>query len=505
MEKKSPTALIILDGFGLSKEEKYNAIAQANKPAIDFFLSSYPHAAIQASGKAVGLPDSYMGNSEVGHITIGAGRAVPSIFRQLQMAVQTGVFENNSVLIENFAQLAKTDNALHIMGLLSDSGVNSHTEIIDPLLKMAQSAGIKKVVLHAFLDGRDTPPQEAEKFLSALAGTLKKYKNAFLGSITGRYYAMDRDQHWDRTEKTYLMLTQENTISPYDNWQTAMQEYYAQKIFDEFIPPTLLRQDAILHNGDGIVFFNFRADRARQLTACFVRPETVPFTPRIRPLFCITPTEFENDFNNPVLFPTKPLTNTLKHVISAAGKTIFSIAETEKYAHVTYFFSGGTEQAFPGETQVLIHSLPLKNYIDRPCMAAPKITQAVVDSLHNDPADFYLINYANADMVGHSGNLAATIQAIECLDKQLAVLYQEIVQNMGGTMIITADHGNAEKKYDEATGQPWTAHTSNPVPFIVIKKEFEGSKKELPVKELADVAPFILEKMGLPVPPEMKK
>ena len=503
MEKKSPTALIILDGFGYSEEKKYNAIAHANKPAIDFFLANYPNTLAQASGKAVGLPDSYMGNSEVGHITLGAGRITPSLFTQIRLAVQTGVLQNNVVLTTNLSQLAKTNNTFHIMGLLSDSGVNSHTEIIEPLLKSAQSAGVKKIVIHAFLDGRDTLPQEAQKFLNALDVTLKKYNNVTLGSITGRYFAMDRDKHWDRTEKTYTMLTQKNSISPYRSWQDALQDYYTQEIFDEFIPPTLLDENATIENGNGIIFFNFRADRARQLTACFVRPESVPFAPAILPAFCITPLEFEKNFNNPVLYPSQPLTNTLKHVLSAQGKTIFSIAETEKYAHVTYFFSGGTEQPFPGEKQVMIHSLPLKNYIDRPCMAAPKITQAVIDSLSNDPADFYLINYANADMVGHSGNLQATIKAVECLDAQLKILYEEIVQKMGGTIFITADHGNAEKKYDDKTGQPWTAHTTNPVPFIIMRKDLENSSLVVPVHGLADVAPFILEQMQLPVPKEM--
>jgi 2,3-bisphosphoglycerate-independent phosphoglycerate mutase len=504
MEKKSPTALIILDGFGLSTEEKYNAIAQANKPAIDFFLSNYPHAAIQASGKAVGLPDSYMGNSEVGHITIGAGRITPSPFMQMHTALHSGALEKNLVLVTHLHQLAQTNNTLHLMGLLSDSGVNSHTEIIKSILLLAQSAGIKKIIIHAFLDGRDTAPQAAEKFLSHVDHLLKQFPTAHVGSITGRYYAMDRDNHWDRTEKMYTMLTDKEKKIVFHSWQEALNHYYSQKIFDEFIPPTLLNENATIRADDGIIMFNFRPDRARQLTACFVLPEKVPFAPKIHTAFCITPTQFENDFKNPVLFETKPLINTLKEILSKYGKTIFAIAETEKYAHVTYFFSGGRETSFPGEQQVLIHSLAVKSYAEHPCMSAVGITNAIIESLHKKPADFYLVNYANADMVGHSGNLAATIKAIECLDAQLKILYEEIVKKMGGTIIITADHGNAEKKYDDKIGQPWTAHTSNPVPFIVIKKELKGSKIELPVKELADVAPFILEQMGLPVPKEMQ-
>ena len=495
--KHAPTALIILDGFGHSSEKKYNAIAHAKKPMFDYLLTHFPHTSLNASGPAVGLPEGYIGNSEVGHITIGAGRVIPSAFLQLHESIISGTFLTNPLLINFLKQLAQTGKTLHILGLLSDAGVQGHLEVVCALIKAATQQNVKKIVIHAFLDGRDVAPQSAALFLTALQEYIQPYSQVSIGSITGRYYAMDRDQHWDRTEATYAMLTTQKEPQ-FTSWHNALEHYYAQSITDEFIPPTVLAPDCSLQNNDGVIFANFREDRARQLTACFIAPSTVPLP--LKPVtlaFFISAIRYSQEFTNPVLLDTPPIKGTLKEILSTAGKTIFSIAETEKYAHVTYFFGGGQEKPFNHEIRMIIPSLPLQSYAQNPRMSAQKITDAILNSLRTNPCDFYLINYANADMVGHSGNLHATIQAIEYLDTQLTQLYEQIVVTMNGTLIITADHGNAELMFDEKIGQRHTAHTTNKVPFIWAKRDQERKKMDLPLYGLADIAPFILKHMGI--------
>ena len=508
-----PTALVILDGFGYSPDTQFNAIALAKKPTLDALLASYPHTLLAASGKAVGLPEGYMGNSEVGHLALGAGRIIPSPFLLLHNAIADGSFFTNPVLTAHLDALAQSGKTLHIMGLLSDAGVQCHQELIYALIEAATTHKVKKIIVHAFLDGRDVAPKSAAHYLQALQDFNNNFSNAQLGSISGRYYAMDRDKDWDRTCAAFQMLTQK-TEPPYTNWQTALADYYAKNITDEFIPPTLLDKMAVIENGDGVIFANFREDRARQLMECFIGcfdelstngfPVRLDGTPlgvsrEVFPVlsFFISTIRYDQRFKNPVLLEIKPIPNTLKEILSKAGKTIFSIAETEKYAHITYFFGGHQEKPFPHETRILIPSLKLKNYIQHPQMSAQKITDAVINSLQKDPKDFYLINYANADMVGHSGDLNATIKAVECLDAQIKQLYDIIVKKMHGTLIITADHGNAELKFDKKTGQPHTAHTTNPVPFIFIKNDPSATKTKLSLHSLADVAPFILRQMGV--------
>ncbi len=503
---KQPTALVILDGFGYSPETKYNAIAQAKKPTLDYLLAHYPHTLLQASGSAVGLPPGAIGNSEVGHCTLGAGRIVPSAYLLLHNAIASGDFFTNPLLVEHFSYLATTQNTLHVIGLLSDAGVQSHEEIIYALLQAAIIHRIKKVVIHAILDGRDVAPKSAARYLTRLQEYMRMHQNISLGSITGRYFALDRDHNWERTCATYTMLTHK-TEPRFASWQEVLAHYYSENITDEFIPPILLHSGCTINDNDAVVFTNFREDRARQLAACFVKPSMTPCS--IAPLslqFFISMIRYEQDFNNPVLLALTPVADTLKEVLSAAGKTIFSIAETEKYAHVTYFFADGREKPFAGETRILIPSLPLKKYSENPEMCAQKITDALIHSLKKDPCDFYLVNYANADMVGHTGNLPATIKAVECLDNQLEQLYYQIVTQMDGTLFITADHGNAELKYDEKIGQPHTAHTTNPVPFIWVSKETFNKQNSLhELHGLADVAPFILKQMSIPIPSEMKR
>lgn len=499
--KKSPIALIILDGFGSSPLIKNNAIAQAKKPTLDYLMQHYPHCLLHASGQAVGLPEGTEGNSEVGHITLGAGRIVPSAFLHFKQAIEDGTFFKNEVLCTSLKKLAHDKRPLHIIGLLSSAASQCSMQLIKALIKAATDYPLQKIIIHAILDGRDTPQKAAHIYLQEIEAFIKNYSHISIGSITGRYYAMDRDQDWDRTKKAYDMFIGQ-AKSPFNQWQLALEHYYKIGLTDEFIPPTLLHPDNFIHEHDAVIFANFREDRARQLAACFLTPTAVPIPiEAISTSFFITAIRYEKQFKNPVLYEPLPVKNTLKEVLSDAGQTIFSIAETEKYAHVTYFFSDGIEQPFTGETWKLIHSLPVKNYAQSPAMSAQKITDAVLHSLQTKPANFYLINYANADMVGHSGNFDATVKAIECLDHQIGQLYDTIIKKMDGTMIITADHGNAEYMFDEKTGQPYPGHTINPVPFIYINNEH--TNVQLSLHGLADVAPFILKQFALQVPQKM--
>lgn len=502
---KTTTLLVILDGFGYHKEKKHNAIAQAHTPNFDYWFTHYPHALLHASGPAVGLPEGYIGNSQVGHKTIGAGRRNEEPLTTINNAIDAQTFYNNKTLRTAFHQFASSGKTLHLMGLVSDAGVHSELKHLEAFLKAAKQAGIKDVAIHAFLDGRDTPPSSAKNYLSKLQTIIDQLKIGKICSIHGRFYAMDRDKRWDRTQQSYTLLT-DNASAPFKSWQEALDHFYAQNITDEFIPPTLLCDDSTIQPGDGIVFFNFRPDRARQLAAAFVDPTFNHFPTTQLPLsFFITPTTYSDTLNTTMLYPMQQVDNTLKEVLAAHNKSIFSIAESEKYAHVTYFFNGGKEPELNNETRIIISSnRDHKTYDQYPQMGAQEITQKVLESLTKNPADFYLINYANADMVGHTGNMQATIKAIEFLDEQLGILYKQVA-SMNGTMYVTADHGNAEEMFNEKTRQPKTSHTTNPVPFIMLNPKLKGADATLPLTELADIAPFILKQMGLPIPASMQK
>jgi 2,3-bisphosphoglycerate-independent phosphoglycerate mutase len=500
LKHSPPTALVILDGFGYSPKKDFNAVYHAKKPNFDYLLKHYPHTLLQASGQAVGLPKGQMGNSEVGHLTIGSGRIIPQDIVRITKSIDDGSFFQNPVLLKTLNNVLKTKTSLHLMGLLSDGGVHSHEDHLFALLKAAAQNNLSDVFVHAFLDGRDVPPESAAIYLAKLDTVFREYGIGTLGTIHGRFYAMDRDNNWERTEKSYRVLTEKKPIE-FKDWQQAVNHFYQHGITDEFIPPTQLDQQSIIKDRDSVIFFNFRPDRARQLTDCFVDPTFHHFErKRIKLDDFVTMTNYydhKNYHHIEVLLKPLIIKNTLKEILERAGKTMFTIAETEKYAHVTYFFNGGKEEKLAHETRIMIPSIALKNYIECPQMSAAGITNAVVHSLKTDPKDFYLINYANADMVGHSGNFEAAVKAIEYLDKELGKLYKAIVQEQNGTLYITGDHGNAEDMFDEKTEQPKTSHTTNPVYFLMIKKGLEGTEFKQKLHGLSDIAPFILKNLGL--------
>ena len=499
-----PNVLLILDGWGHAPDGPHNAISAAKTPNFDSWWQTFSHTTLTASGAAVGLLEGDIGNSEVGHLTMGSGRTIPQPVLIIHHAIEDGTFFENPKLIRCLAQLKQSGKKLHLMGLLSDASVHSHSKHLEAFLQAAKSQNIKNVFIHPFLDGRDVPPQSAKHYLDTLETLIKKIGVGKIGSLHGRFYAMDRDNNWKRTEQSYKTLTEPQTTQT--NWKTVLEKNYSTQTTDEFIPPTQLDADGIVQQGDGIIFFNFRPDRARQLTKAFLEPTFNQFQTKQISLSCfITPVVYSAEIKTTTLFGKPKIKNSLPDVLSANQKTFFAIAETEKYAHVTYFFSGGREEKKENETRVLIPSIPAKKYVDKPEMSAAQITDAVLESLQNNPHDFYLINYANADMVGHSGNMDATVKAVEFLDQQLKKIYEQVVEKMDGTLYITADHGNAEKMFDQTSGQPRTAHTTNPVPFIMIQKQQQENTETLTLTELSDIAPFILKTMGIKVPPEMKR
>jgi 2,3-bisphosphoglycerate-independent phosphoglycerate mutase len=499
-----PVALVILDGFGYSPDKEFNAIAQARTPHLDAWFSRYPHTLLCASGPCVGLPLGYIGNSEVGHITIGAGQRIEQPVTTINRALDNGSFYQNSTLTTTLARLASTKKRLHIAGLLSNAGIHGLETHIYAYIKAAHDAGIEHIFIHPFLDGRDTLPRSAATYLAHLDQCMQQYKHVSIGTIHGRFYAMDRDQNWKRTRQSYYILTHHQP-SPFSSWQTMLASYYDQNISDEFIPPTQLNAEGIIQEGDGLIFTNFRPDRARQLASAFCKPDFDIFpTKKLDLCFCMTPVYYGDNLPTTFLFDRPAPPRTLKEILSAHHKTVFSIAETEKYAHVTYFFDAERDVHYPGETRVLIPSIKTKTYEPFPAMSAAQITQTVITSLSTNPCNFYLINYANADMVAHSGNFAATVQAIEVLDAQLALIYEQLVPHMHGTLIITADHGNAENMYDLEAHQPKTAHTANPVPFLVISNQASAHASHIhAMKQLCEITPLILTLYNIPKMPGM--
>lgn len=521
MEENSeivPTMLVILDGFGYRKETFGNAVAQAYMPTWDYFLSTYQHTLLHATGEYVGLPQGFIGNSEVGHLTLGAGRVVDSILKQFHDAIDNESFFKHEVLIRYLKILKESGKALHVMGLLSDGGVHSHERHLYALLRLACSVGISRIFIHPFLDGRDVPPQSAQTYLEKLQSVCQELGCGKIASIHGRFYAMDRDNNWDRIKKSYDVLMG-NGVNFEGGWQKYLEKSYQDGITDEFIVPTLLENDGSIKSGDGIIFFNFRPDRARQLTRCFIDPNFDKFehtglsTTQQKLSFFISTTRYKKEFeqlNNQILFEKPVIEHTLLDQIAdhiqGTKHNVIIIAETEKYAHVTYFFRGMRDIQLPHEKRQLVPSIKAKNYVGHPEMSAPEITNNILESLATEPAYFFVVNYANADMVGHSGDLDATIKACECLDKQLKKLYEAIVVKCSGTMFIVADHGNAEDLKEVESGRPITAHTQNPVPFVLIDKNYENMNIILPVNRgLSYVAPTILKHLKLSVPNEMEE
>ncbi len=505
-----PMVLISLDGWGISARTEGNAIAACRPERMRGLMSTYPCAQLEASGLAVGLPAGQMGNSEVGHMCMGAGRIVLQDLLRISTAIETGQLQSNAVLAPLMDKLAASGGALHVMGLASDGGVHSHIDHAIALVKMARDLSVRRIHFHAFLDGRDTAPRCAEKYLRDLQSTFGALGAGSIGSVIGRYYAMDRDNRWERTEQAWRALTEGAGLRAADPL-AALRDAYARGEGDEFVRPTVMASgnDApagIVRDGDAIVFFNFRADRARQLTRCFTQGDFAGFSRRSRPRLAgyVCMTQYDETFGLPIAFPPASPRQVLGEVISAAGLRQLRIAETEKYAHVTFFFNGGEEKPFPGEERILIPSPKVATYDLMPEMSAEGITGALLDRLASDHRELVVIlNFANADMVGHTGNHDATVRACAVVDRCVGRIADAVIPP-GGSLVVTADHGNAEQMIDPATGGPHTAHTLNPVPVIVAQHRLRGTGVTLRNGgTLADIAPTMLEMLRLAQPPEM--
>jgi 2,3-bisphosphoglycerate-independent phosphoglycerate mutase len=502
----SPVVLIILDGWGYREDTDGNAIATAKTPVINSLWAAYPHTLIRTSGKDVGLPDGQMGNSEVGHLNIGAGRVVPQELVRISDAVEDGSLLRNSTLVDICQKVQSYQSKLHLVGLCSGGGVHSHLSHLFGLLDLAKVQGIQDVCIHVITDGRDTLPSSAAKEIQELQEHIDRIGVGRIVTISGRYYSMDRDQRWDRIHKAYDVMTQAGEGTGQSALE-ALQASYEAGITDEFVVPTRIAPGAV-EASDGVIFFNFRPDRARQLTQAFVSPTFTGFErKRIEPLSFVTFTQYDPSLPVAVAFEPQNLDNILGEVISRQGLRQFRTAETEKYAHVTYFFNGGLEEPFPGEDRELVPSPMVLTYDQQPAMSADKVTDVAIAAIDKRIYSLVVINYANPDMVGHTGQMAATVDALETVDRCLGKLLEHVIQ-AGGTAIILADHGNAELMWDEH-GNPWTAHTTNPVPFILVEGEgikIPGHGTDVTLREdgrLADVAPTILDILRLPQPSEM--
>lgn len=497
---------MILDGWGHSEPSKYNAIALAHTPQWDHWWATAPHSLIQASGSAVGLPEAQMGNSEVGHMHIGAGRTIPQDLTRINEAIQSKAFKTNPVLWQLIESAKRENHCLHIMGLLSPGGVHSHQEHLFAFLELCHQHQFNQVRLHLFLDGRDTPPHSAKNSLKALDKVLKRNPVGKIASLTGRYFAMDRDQRWDRIQAAYNLLTAGKGAYAFASVEEALDQFYAQGTSDEFIPPTRIGADSRIEDGDSIFFFNFRSDRTRQLTTAFLDPTFNGFARTDYPKLSnfVSLTDYGTHLKQILpAFPPIRLENSFGEILAEKGFTQLRLAETEKYAHVTFFFNGGTEDVFPGEERILIPSPNVATYDLCPQMSAEKLTDALVEGILSGKQDVIICNYANADMVGHSGNLTATIQAIECLD-QCLIRIGKAIEKAQGTLVITADHGNADCMFDPVVEQTHTAHTSSPVPFLLVDhrhpSRWEVTKKK---GSLVDISPTLLMLLDIKKPEEM--
>ena len=501
------TVLMILDGFGINERTDGNAVKLADTPVLDSIMNEYPCVKGYASGLDVGLPEGQMGNSEVGHLNIGAGRIVYQEFTRITKSINDGDFFDNEELLKAVENCKSRDSALHIFGLVSDGGVHSHISHLYAVLKLAKENDIKKVFVHAFMVGRDTPPDSGKTYISNLEEKMRELDTGRIASISGRYYAMDRDNRWDRVQKAYDVITQgagNTALSP----DECMAKSYEAGITDEFVVPCAIvdsegKRTAVVNDGDSVIFFNFRPDRAREITRAFCDDEFKGFERSKRPenIVFVCFTEYDRTIPNKlVAFKQQTLDNTLGEYISSLGKKQLRIAETEKYAHVTFFFNGGIEQPYKGEERILIPSPKVATYDMKPEMSAYEVTDALVEAINSQKYDLIIINYANSDMVGHTGVLNAAVKAVEAVDRCVGRVI-DAVKETGSVMFICADHGNSDQMVDYDTGMPFTAHTTNPVPFILVNytdgiKLREGGR-------LADIAPTLLDIMNIPVPEEM--
>ncbi len=501
MENKL-TMLMILDGFGENTNEKGNAVKLSNTPNIDKLMKMYPTTDIYTSGLNVGLPDGQMGNSEVGHTNIGAGRIVYQELTRITKSIEDGDFFSVPEFNEAVENCKKNNSSLHIMGLLSDGGVHSHIRHLYALLELAKRKGIENVYVHAFLDGRDTPPASAEGYITKLEEKMKEKEIGKIASITGRFYAMDRDKRWERVGKCYNAIVNGEG----EKAQTAIsaiEASYQKEIFDEFVEPTLICNGdtpiATIKENDSVIFYNFRPDRAREITRALVDNEFDGFETKPLNLYFVCMTPYDETMPNVhVAFKKEALSNTFGEYISGLGLTQLRIAETEKYAHVTFFFNGGEEKQYNGEDRILVPSPKVETYDLKPEMSAYEVTDKVLEAIKSKKYNAIILNYANPDMVGHTGNLEAAIKAIETIDECVGKVV-EAIEEINGVLLITADHGNAEQMIDYKTGEPHTAHTTNPVPLVLVGM----NDISLKTGKLADLAPTMLDIMGLEKPEEM--
>lgn len=499
MTKKKPVMLVIMDGFGCSTSEKDNAVAQADLKVLPKLWQEYPHSYLGASGEDVGLPDGQIGNSEVGHLNIGAGRIVYQALTKITKDIKEGTFFKKPVLVEAMENVKKKGSALHLLGLVSPGGVHSSEQHLFGLLQMAKQYGLTKVYVHAFLDGRDVLPRSAGEYLQELEDKCQELGVGEIATISGRYYAMDRDKRWERVAKAYdaVALGEGNTAP---DAQTCLKNSYAADVSDEFVVPTVIHKHPV-EDGDSLVFFNFRPDRARQLTTAFVSDDFTGFArPKKLDVYFATMTRYEDDLPAHVVYDKETIPNTLGEVLAKAGKTQLRIAETEKYAHVTYFFNGGEETPNVGEDRILVPSPKVATYDLQPEMNAPIVTEKVIEQIKAAKYDMIMLNFANPDMVGHTGVLKAAVKAVETVDTCVGQII-EALKTVDGQLLIIADHGNAEQMADPETGCPYTAHTTNHVPCILVSEEHKQDTLQDGI--LADVAPTLLQLAGMKIPAEM--
>lgn len=502
---KKPTVLMILDGYGLNEKKQANAIAEANTPVMDRLMAECPFVKGYASGMAVGLPDGQMGNSEVGHLNMGAGRIVYQELTRITKEIQDGDFFENEALLHAMENVKEKDSALHMYGLLSDGGVHSHNTHLYALLEMAKRHGLKKVYVHCFLDGRDTPPESGKDFVQALQNKMEELGIGEIATVTGRYYAMDRDNRWDRVEKAYNALTKGEGV-PASSGVEAVAQSYEKGETDEFVLPSVVMKDgaptATIQDGDSIIFFNFRPDRAREITRTFCCDDFDGFDRGARKNVCyVCFTEYDVTIpNKEIAFKKVSITNTFGEYLAAHHMTQARIAETEKYAHVTFFFNGGVEAPNEGEDRILVKSPKVATYDLKPEMSAFEVCDKFVEAIKSGKYDVIITNFANPDMVGHTGVEAAAIKAIEAVDQCVGRVV-DALKEVDGQMFICADHGNAEQLVDYETGDPFTAHTINPVPFILVNYDPAYTLREGGC--LADIIPTMIEMMGMEQPVEM--
>ncbi len=504
-----PVCLIIMDGWGVSETGIGDATRAAETPNLDRLLEKYPHTTLTPSGRSVGLPEGQMGNSEVGHLTLGAGRVIFQDLTRISNAIDDSSFFENPVLKETLSDLKSSGGALHLMGLVSDGGVHSHNTHLYALVRAAKAAQIEKVFIHAFLDGRDTPPKSGLGYIEELETELEEIGLGKVATVSGRYYAMDRDNRWDRVQRAYDAMTGTSKEDTASTGTEAVSNAYERGDSDEFVMPTLVA-DGPVSDGDSVIFFNFRADRAREITRAFTDEEFDGFErksfSKLKSFVCMT--EYDQSFGLPVLYEKEGYKNILAELLAGQGIKQFRVSETEKYAHVTFFFNGGLEEPFPGEERELIDSVrDVATYDLSPRMRADEIAASAVEHINKRGEDgaplygFVLMNFANGDMVGHTGNMLATIQACEAVDEGVGAVVEAALKN-GYAVLVTADHGNAEEMFIPETGEPITAHSTLPVPFILVDDTRVGTK----LREgcgLRDIAPTILKILSIPVPEEM--